>query len=129
MVMVKNMALEPNPKKAFGDKKVALQLVPPALAIHGARALKEGADKYGAYNWREQPVEAMTYIGGLMRHAAAYLDGEDIDPESTTGKLHLDGMIANLAILVDAMDLGTLIDNRPPKGPAPKLILTPKETK
>lgn len=116
----------PNPKQAYGDYKVAMQLVPPSLEIHAAKALKEGALKYGAYNWRASKVEAMTYVGAMKRHLAAWLDGEEIDPESTTGKHHLDGLAASLAILLDAMDGGTLIDNRPPHGPAPLLVRTTK---
>jgi hypothetical protein len=113
----------PNPKQKFGDAKVPLHLVPPALAIGAAIALGEGAPRYGPYNWRETDVEVMTYIGALERHLAAYKDGEDIDPDSSVGKRHLDGMAACLAILLDATDGGFLIDNRPPKGPAPRLLL------
>lgn len=120
------MASDANPKQAYGDLKVALQLVPPALVIHAAKALKEGAGKYGPYNWRKTKVEALTYVGAILRHLAAYQDGEDLDPESATGKSHLDGVAASLAILLDAQDGGTLIDNRPPAGPAPRLVLTPK---
>lgn len=115
-----------NPKKAYGDKKVPLQLVPPALVIGAAKSLGEGAGKYGPYNWREAPVEAMTYVGAMLRHISAWLDGEDVDPESTTGKSHLEGVAGSLAILLDSVAMGTLIDNRPPKGPGPKLVLTPK---
>jgi hypothetical protein len=115
-----------NPKQAYGDKKVPMHLVPPALVIGAARALGEGAKKYGAYNWRNSKVEALTYVGAIQRHLAAYQDGEDVDPESTTGKLHLEGIAACCAILMDALHGGFLIDNRPPAGPAPRLVLTPK---
>lgn len=116
-----------NPKQAYGDLKVPMHLVPPALITGAAKALGEGARKYGAYNWRSSKVESMTYIGAIHRHLAAYLDGEDLDPESTEGKLHLDGIAACVAILLDATHGGFLIDNRPPKGPAPRLVLTPKK--
>lgn len=116
---------DPNPKQRYGDMKVPLHLVPPALAIGAAKALGEGAKKYGAWNFRHTRVEALTYVGAIQRHIAAYLDGEDIDPESLTGKRHLDGIAACVAILLDAEHLGTLIDNRPPKGPAPRLLRSP----
>lgn len=106
------MESEPNPKKLYGDLKAPLQLVPPAAMLATAFGLAEGAAKYGAYNWRDQPVEAMTYIGAIYRHLAAYVEGEDFDPDSAIGKTHLEGAIANLAILIDATDAGTLIDNR-----------------
>lgn len=109
-----------NPKQAYGDKKVPLQLIPPAALIYMGQALKEGARKYGAYNWRENDVEVMTYIGATMRHVAAYLDREDVDPES--GNHHLAHALASLAILVDSIECGVSIDNRPPEGAAGKLI-------
>lgn len=114
-----------NPKAAFGDKKVPLHLVPPALLIGAARAFAEGAAKYGPYNWRKTKVEAMTYVGAMLRHLMAYVDGEDTDPESSTGKKHLEGIAASLAVLMDAQESGYLIDNRPPPGAAPRLVLTP----
>jgi hypothetical protein len=87
--------------------------------------MKEGAVKYGAYNWRTSKVELMTYIGGALRHLLAIIDGEDVDPESTTGKLHLEGVAANMAIALDAWYGGFLIDNRPPKGPGAAMVRTP----
>lgn len=111
-----------NPKGIAGAKKAPLHLVPPALEIGAANALGEGAPKYGPYNWRDIPVDAMTYVGGFKRHLAAYIDGEDVDPESSNGKLHLEGMAACIAILLDATYSGTLIDNRPPKGAAARIL-------
>lgn len=116
----------PNPKQRMGDRKIPLHLVPPALMLGAGRALREGAVKYGPYNWRTSKVEMLTYLGALMRHAAAILDGEDVDPESTTGKLHLDGIAACCAILLDAFEGGFLIDNRPPKGPGARLARDPE---
>jgi len=104
---------DPNPKKIYGDKKIKLQLVPPAASIAIARGLAEGAEKYSPWNWRDDDIETLTYIGAIQRHLAAYLEGEDLDPDSTTGKSHLDGAIASLAILIDAESVGSLIDNRP----------------
>lgn len=112
-----------NPKQAYGDRKPPLHLVPPALTLYAAQGLGEGAAKYGAYNWRSAKVEGLTYVGAALRHLAAYLDGEDVDPDSKVGKTHLAGAIASLAILADATEGGFLIDNRPPPGPAPRLIL------
>lgn len=103
----------PNPKQQYGDKKVPLYLLPPLVAMEIVDGLREGAEKYGPWNWREDPVETMTYIGAAMRHLAAYVEGEDIDPDSAGGKSHIAGALASLAILVDAQGCGTLIDNRP----------------
>lgn len=116
-----------NPKKQFGDSKPAVHLVPPALILEAAIGLQEGAIKYGAYNWRETKIESMTYIAAMLRHLYAYLDGEDQDPESALGKSHLSGVAASLAILLDAINGDFLIDNRPPKGPAPKMVVRKTE--
>ena len=53
----------------------------------------------------------------------AWLDGEEIDPDSATGKTHLDGAIASLAILIDAVESDCGIDNRPKPGGAPRMLL------
>lgn len=119
--------LPPNPKQAYGDQKVALHLIPPASLIHEATAFEEGARKYGAYNWRTKAVEAMTYIGATQRHLLAYLDGEEIDPES--GLLHLALAKACLGILIDATEIGNLLDNRPAKGTAGALLRKLKRVK
>ena len=102
-----------NPKQLHGDAKAKLQLVPPAAMLAIAKGLEEGAVKYGPWNWREQPVELMTYYGAVMRHLTAWLEREDRDPDSTNGKSHLDGAIASLAILIDAAGTPDFIDNRP----------------
>ena len=116
---------EANPKKRYGDSKRRVDLVPPALELGAAVSLAEGGDKYGPYNWRKDPVEAMTYAAALKRHIFAWMDGEDVDPESKAGKLHLEGIAGCVAILLDSYYSGILIDNRPPKGPAPMLTRAP----
>lgn len=114
-----------NPKQAYGDRKRRLDLVPPALAIGASVAYAEGAAKYGAFNWRESHVEAMTYVAAIMRHAYAFMDGEDVDPESLDGKLHLEGIAACVGILLDTFYSGIMIDNRPAKGSAPEKLRDP----
>lgn len=114
-----------NPKARYGDMKRRVDLVPPALELGAAVALAEGAEKYGPFNWRINHVEAMTYVAAIKRHLAAYVDGEDVDPESVKGKLHLEGIAASVAILLDSLYAGILIDNRPAKGPGPALTRLP----
>lgn len=114
-----------NPKQAFGDLKVPLQLVPNIATAYMAMGLKEGARKYGPFNWRETNVEAMTYVGAALRHIAAFVDGEDTDPDS--GNPHLAHAMASLAILVDALESDKLIDNRPPEGPVAAFMKTQSE--
>lgn len=113
-------ALPPNPKQAYGDKKVNVALVPPASVIYEALGLADGAVKYGPYNWREKSVEAMTYVAACMRHLQAWVDGETDATDS--GKPHLGHAKACLGILADAIETGNLIDNRPPAGTASFLL-------
>jgi len=112
-----------NPKQLYGDKKVPLQNVPPAALIYLGAAMSEGARKYGAYNWRTTKVEALTYLGAALRHILQVLDGADIDPETGDAKVpHVAAAMACLAIYADAKEGGFMIDNRPPAGPASRLL-------
>lgn len=113
---------DPNPKQAYGDKKLAVHLVPPALVLEAAPNMMDGRDKYGAYNYRDSKIEVMTYLGAIQRHTMAYLDGEDVDPESKRGATHLGAIAACVAIIADARNKGLLIDNRPTKGTAGEVI-------
>lgn len=96
----------------MGDRKIQLQLVPPSVKIAIANGLVEGAEKYGSWNWRDQPVQIMTYVGSLERHLASWVEGEEIDPDGM-GKTHLEGAICSLAIIIDAISCGSAIDDRP----------------
>lgn len=111
---------EANPKQRYGDRKVPLHLVPTSAQVAIAMGLKEGARKYGAFNWRETNVETMTYVGAALRHLTAWVDGEDIDPDS--GNPHLFHAMASLAILTDALASDKAIDNRPPAGPGAEML-------
>jgi hypothetical protein len=73
--------VEPNPKTLMGNMKVPnLSVVPFTGLIHEARAMqygayhaprKDGQFGYGPFNWRDNPVEYMTYIeAALRRHPA-----------------------------------------------------------
>jgi len=117
-----------NPKQKYGDLKAPLCMVPWSAIIYLAMAFKEGARKYGPFNWRTKKIESMTYVSALMRHVAAWVDGEENDPES--GNPHLAHALACLAILVDAKESGNLVDSRPVPGPAPGMLVhlaTPSE--
>lgn len=108
-----------NPKTVLGATKVPLHLVPPAATHYTALAFADGARKYGPYNWREQGVSASVYVSAAKRHLDAYWDGQD---ESDDAKVHhLGHVMACCAIMLDAMNVGKLNDDRPPKGPAAKL--------
>jgi len=103
-----------NPKDLFGQLKVSLTKVPAVAWLHAARAMMNGAEKYGPYNWREKEVITSIYVDAALRHILSWWEGEGIDPDS--GVHHLGHAIACLAILLDAYEHGCLINDRPGPG-------------
>lgn len=61
-----------------------------------ARVAEFGAKKYAAWNW-SLGLKRVQILGSLLRHAFAYLRGEDRDRES--GLLHTDHILWNAAAL------------------------------
>lgn len=108
-----------NPKTAIGVTKVPLHLVPPSAKHFLAEALADGARKYGPYNWREHDISISVYKAALERHMDAFWDGEDLASDS--GVHHAAHAMACLAIMLDAMTIGKLNDDRPVKGAAAEL--------
>lgn len=108
-----------NPKTAMGAVKLPLDLVPPSATHFLAMAMADGAKKYGPYNWREHSISTSVYIGAVKRHIDAFWDGEDYAEDS--GVHHIAHAMACLAIMMDAMTLDKLNDNRPLKGAAADL--------
>jgi hypothetical protein len=100
-----------NPKKRCGAVKTQYHLIPSPALTGMANVFKLGADKYGAYNWRTDPVDISTYYSAMMRHLIAYWEGEDIDPES--GESHMSHIAACANIIEDSRKIGNLIDDRP----------------
>jgi hypothetical protein len=104
-----------NPKDicAIAENKVNLALVPNSAIAACARALMDGAKKYGAWNWRKEDsgVDASVYVAACRRHLAAWFDGEECATDS--GVHHLGAAMASLAILLDAQEFGCLNDDRP----------------
>lgn len=112
---------EENPKDRIASRKPPLHLIPPAAEITEAVVMGLGARKYGgAYNWRSSNVRATVYVAAAKRHLAQWLDGQDDDPES--GVTHLAHARACLGILIDALETGHLVDDRPRPGAAAELI-------
>lgn len=109
-----------NPKDLIGQKKVALNLVPPSSIIYQALAMEDGAFKYGPYNWRSNKVIASIYIAAAIRHLMSWQDGEENADDSK--KPHLGHALACIGIIVDAKETGNLIDDRPVAGSASSLI-------
>lgn len=108
-----------NPKTAAGSLKVPLHLVPPSATHYLALAFKDGAAKYGPYNWREKGVSATVYYAAALRHLGAWFDGEDMSRDALVH--HLGHVMACCAIVLDAASVGKLNDDRPPHGAAADL--------
>jgi hypothetical protein len=108
-----------NPKTAIGVTKVPLHLVPPSAKHYLAEALADGARKYGPYNWREHAISISVYKAALERHMDAFWDGEDLASDS--GVHHAAHAMACLAIMLDAMSIGKLHDDRPTPGASAEL--------
>lgn len=109
-----------NPKDLLGIKKVQLNLVPPSSVIYQALAMEDGARKYGPFNWRQNKVIASIYIAAALRHIYAWQDGENDAQDSK--KPHLGHALACLGIIVDALETGNIVDDRPLTGQASVLI-------
>lgn len=118
-----------NPKDLVGLAKVRLWVVPPASIIYEALAMQYGAYEavkadgtkgYGPFNWRENPVRFSVYYDAIQRHATRFLDGENVDPDSKVH--HLAHLKASAGILIDALEIGNLVDDRPRPGSAATII-------
>lgn len=59
------------------------------------RVMAHGADKYGVDNWQKCD-DPRRYDAAAMRHLLAFLDGEELDPDS--GLSHLAHCACSLAM-------------------------------
>src|SRR5258708_3233118 len=110
-----------NPKDSLGIKKVSISKLPAAGIIHGAHAMMHGAEKYGPFNWRGNAVVASIYVDAIMRHVMAWFDQRQEVAEDS-GVHHLGHILANCAILLDALETGNLLDDRPQDGRAAEVL-------
>lgn len=101
-----------NPKAlaAIRDQKPRLDLLERSMLEEVSRAMAAGADKYGIANYREVETHVRTYVAAVLRHALAFLSGEDIDPES--GVHHMACVGSNVNVFFGAHEAGTMIDDR-----------------
>lgn len=111
---------ETNPKDLQGMKKPPIRLIPPVALIYEAMVMALGAKKYGPFNWREKKVRLSIYVEAAQRHLMALADGQDLDPES--GQPHAAHVRACMGIVLDALEVGKLVDDRPLAGGAPALL-------
>lgn len=99
-----------NPKDRLGVKKVPLSLIPMPALLYEALAFAEGARKYGEFNWRRKAVRRRVYLEAILRHTLAALAGEDNDADG--GLPHEAKIRACCGIIIDAREIGNLIDDR-----------------
>jgi hypothetical protein len=106
------MTIQDNPKliRAMKEGKAPMDYLVPSVLEGDARVHKTGADKYGKFNWRIDPILASTYVAAIMRHWKEWVEGIDKDPES--GESPLTHIRACCAVVLDAQKYGTLIDDR-----------------
>lgn len=78
-----------------------------------SRVAEFGAVKYAPWNW-SKGLARVQLLGSLLRHAFAYLRGEDRDKE--TGLLHTDHILWNAAVLSHNVHWN-LEDGRRPEPP------------
>jgi hypothetical protein len=116
-----------NPKSVVGVTKPPLHLIPPVASLHEAMAFAYGAfhagpkgTGYGPFNWRESSVAASVYYSAMLRHLFDWWDRQD--HASDSGAHHLGHLRAGAAIVLDAIELGRLIDDRPPAGKSAEVI-------
>jgi hypothetical protein len=109
-----------NPKQYAGERKVPMHLIPDGATLAMAMSFKEGARKYGPFNWRTTPVRASAYVGAVRRHLDAWWNGEDEDPD--TGLSHLWKALSCIAVMVDAQLADSFHDDRPPPSPIGDLL-------
>jgi len=109
---MKTYQLRENPKNIQQKKEGKTQYEHlPFRVLEGlAKVLQHGAEKYGHYNWREQPILASTYKAAIMRHLVAWSEGVNTDPDS--GLNHLYHIMACCVVALDAEMSGTLTDDR-----------------
>lgn len=110
-----------NPKDLIGSKKVSITKLPLVAVLHGAHAMMNGAKKYGPYNWRGNKVQASIYADAILRHLGAWFDQKE-EIAADSGVHHLGHLIASAAILLDALETGNLVDDRPENGTFAQVI-------
>jgi hypothetical protein len=124
-----NVETDSNPKERDSSHKVPVHLFPPAAIVAGAHVIAQGHKKPGRsiYNWRQKPIRFTDYYAAITRHLMKSLDGEETDAELTelagSPISHIDAALASLAIMIDARESGTLIDDRPKSNGATAKLL------
>jgi hypothetical protein len=89
--------------------KMPLDLFPYPALLGAADVMAFGTIKYKPHNWRLGLSWTQTW-SSMQRHLWAFLEGEDLDPES--GKPHVDHAMCQMAFLSTYYHTKTGIDDR-----------------
>jgi Domain of unknown function (DUF5664) len=89
--------------------KPPVSLISRSAVLAEARVLDFGAKKYAAHNWRKG-MKWSRLVDAMLRHALAYADGEDLDPE--TGLSHLAHLRCCAGFLIEYAERGLGEDDR-----------------
>jgi hypothetical protein len=100
-----------NKKNAVGATKADTSCIPAVAIFALGAAMKDGAVKYDAYNYRESDVTASVFHNAMQRHAWDWWEGENYAPDSLVH--HLGHLMACCAIVLDSISQGNFIDDRP----------------
>lgn len=117
-----------SPKALDSFHKIPVNLCPASAIIAIAKVISLGHLKPGRtlYNWRSQPISYSSYLGAALRHLLKSNDGSDHDPELSelagVPIRHDWAAMSCFAIIEDARQAGTLVDDRPVKGGAEKFM-------
>lgn len=98
-----------NPKAQSGSSKLPLNLWSPLASAYGALGLANG-EKYGYGNYKATPVLMSIYLAATLRHLFAFMEGQECDP--VEGTPHIAAILANMAIILEARSVGTIVDDR-----------------
>lgn len=93
----------------FDGGKPPIGLIPRSGVEGPARVLGFGARKYAAHNWR-QGFAWSRLADATLRHVFAWLDGEDLDPESQLN--HIDHALCELMFLREHIEKNLGQDDR-----------------
>lgn len=101
-----------------GTKLARVDLMPPRAVLEVAEHFGRGAAKYttpdhdGSRNWEKGYNWSLSYAA-LMRHALAWWDGEDMDPELQSH--HMAAVAFHALVLLENRRINPQFDDRPRK--------------
>lgn len=99
-----------NKAETFDDGKPPLANLPPEGLRAVARVQAYGHRKYKDFNNYRKGMEASRQVSCIIRHLMAYMDGEDLDPESK--EHHVAHAACRCMFLLQNLKDEVLIDDR-----------------